>query len=381
MVAQKPLKIMNPKSPELKYTGNEPEWRVQPTEENRVSRLSAAFAWYNYHYGKKDVKEIIIDWLTRNDRVKEAKDFAKVPDNTITNVYGWVARMNLRGLELTESETLRLNNVISGHIVAAKSVQQVVEIEVKEPEIPRITIQDRLREKATEAAGEIDGMFDDLIVAGSKMGADFKPITILRGMNVAPQMVSPIVDHWKLRLAELEEVAKGTDSQLVEGYSNFGKLQIRNLIKFCEQVIADCGSYVQLKKVERKPRKKKAVSPERVVARFKYMREFPELKLTSELPTKLIDAQEAWLYDTKKRKLIYVVADTHVGSFTVKGTGLIGFDTNLSVQKTLRKPADQIKALLTGGVAQQRKYFKDIKSTEIKFNGRSSDNLILLKVR
>jgi hypothetical protein len=75
------------------------------------------------------------------------------------------------------------------------------------------------------------------------------------------------------------------------------------------------------------------------------------------------------------------VADTHVGSFTVKGTGLIGFDTNLSVQKTLRKPADQIKALLTGGVAQQRKYFKDIKSTEIKFNGRSSDNLILLKVR
>ena len=55
--------------------------------------------------------------------------------------------------------------------------------------------------------------------------------------------------------------------------------------------------------------------------------------------------------------------------------------TTNSVQKTLRKPAEQIKGLLAGGVASTRKFFKDIRATEVKFNGRSNENLILLKVR
>jgi hypothetical protein len=138
---------------------------------------------------------------------------------------------------------------------------------------------------------------------------------------------------------------------------------------------------VQIKKTERAPRKKKPVSPERLTQKFRYLKEFAELKLTSEPVTKLVNCQEAWMYDTKKRKLIYVVADTHVGTMTVKGTSLVGFDTTNSVQKTLRKPAEQIKALLTGGVVQHRKYFKDIKATEVRFNGRSNENLILLKIR
>jgi hypothetical protein len=75
------------------------------------------------------------------------------------------------------------------------------------------------------------------------------------------------------------------------------------------------------------------------------------------------------------------MADTHAGSFTVKNNNLIGFDPTNSVQKTLRKPAEQIRALLQGGVAQHRKSFKDIKATEVKFNGRGNENLILLKIR
>jgi hypothetical protein len=198
---------------------------------------------------------------------------------------------------------------------------------------------------------------------------------------VAPQLVGEIAQDWKRRLEELEQVVAGKDAQLVEGYGNFGKLQVKNLVKFAEQVIADCGSYVQIKKTERAPRKKKPVSPEKLTAKFKYLKEFGELKLTSEPVTKLVNAQEAWLYDTKKRKLIYVIADTHAGSFTVKGSAIIGYDPTNSVQKTLRKPAEQIKALLQGGVAQHRKYFRDIKATEVKFNGRGNENLILLKIR
>lgn len=379
MAALKPLKTLNPKSPDAKYTGDEPEWNTQPDLDNRVSRLGRAFSWYNYHYGKKDAKELIIDWLARTDRSREAKDFARVSENDIVPTHGWLARMSLRGLTLNEHESSTLNGAVN-NLIAQVKVSKVAKAESSDA--PKgLTIQDRLREKMQEAAGEIEGMFDEMISNGVKMSADYKPITVLRGMNVAPQLIGEISKNWQARLSEFEEAAKGKDEQLTEGYAHFGKAQIKSLIKFAEQVVADCGSYVQLKKVERKPRAKKAVSPEKLCLRFKYQKECADPKLTSEPVTKLVGGQEAWLYDTKKRKLIYVVADAHVGTFTVKGSSLIGFDAANSVQKTLRKPAEQIKALLTGGVANHRKYFKDIKTTEVKWNGRSNENLVLLKVR
>ncbi len=376
--ALKPLKALNPRSADTKYTGSEPEWRIQPTTENRNSRLGAAFHWYGYHYGKKEVKEFIIDWLARNDRQREAKEFARVPESTITNVYGWLARMSLMGLELNEHEELKLNDQIKLHIGSVKAVKEVVE-KTDEPIAVKPNIQDRLREKMIEAAGEIEGMFDEMIAAGAKMSADYKPMVLLRGMNIAPQMVGSIADDWKRRMDELQEATAGKDAQLVEGYSNFSKIQLRNLIKFCEQVIADCGNYVQIKKVERKPRAKKAVSPEKLASKFKFLKDFAELKLTSESPAKLVGASEAYLYDTKKRKLVHVVADQHIGSFSVKGSSIVGFDTANSQQKTLRKPAEQLKALLGSGKPAARKFFKDIKATEIRFNGRGNENLIILK--
>jgi len=86
------------------------------------------------------------------------------------------------------------------------------------------------------------------------------------------------------------------------------------------------------------------------------------------------------LYDSKKRKLIHVVADEYAKVFTVKNNSIIGFSTVESQQKTLRKPADQIKALVAGGKPASRKFFKDIKATETQFNGRGTENLIILKV-
>ena len=73
------------------------------------------------------------------------------------------------------------------------------------------------------------------------------------------------------------------------------------------------------------------------------------------------------------------MADSHIGTFTIKGSAIIGFDTINTVQKTLRKPSEQLKELLSGGKPAARKVFKDIKATETKYNGRGNENLIILK--
>jgi hypothetical protein len=373
----KPLKSMTPRSQDAGY-GPEPQWKEQPPEDQRISAMTRMFNWYNYHYGKKEAKDCIVDWLARNERAAEAKEFNRLPEAAVHKIgIGWVCRANLLGLALTDAEVATINATIADYIAAGRSVKEVVE--VAEVAVIRPNIQDRLREKMSEAAGELEGMYDEMIRAGGKMSADYKPISLLRSLNVAPQLIGTVKQVWERRLEELQAVAAGKDADLVEGYAHYGKLQVRNFVKFAEQVIADCGSYVQIKKSEKKPRAKKAVPPEKVVARFKYAREFAELKLKSESATKLVGASEAWLYDSAKRKLIHVVADTHLGTFTVKGSAIVGFDPAATVQKTLRKPAEQIRSITGVGKPAARKAFKEIKATEVKFNGRGNDNLIILK--
>jgi len=94
----------------------------------------------------------------------------------------------------------------------------------------------------------------------------------------------------------------------------------------------------------------------------------------------LIDKSEAWLYDTKKRKLIHVVADDYSKTFTIKNNSIIGFSTVETQQKTLRKPAEQLKGITAVGKPAARKFYKDIRATEVVFNGRGTENLIILRV-
>jgi hypothetical protein len=371
------IKRLNPKGAETKYVGFEPEWKFQPTEDNRISRLAQAFNWYNYHYGKRDAKEMICQYLEVNHRPKDAKLLRGIPDSQIRLTPAWVCRMSLMGLQLSEHEICVVDEQISEMLRAKQEVKKVVT--EGEATQARLTIQDHLREKVSECCGELEGMFDDFITGGAKMSADFKPIALMRGMNISPNMVGTVSAVWELRLAEYNEVLEGKDADLIEGYSHLSKLQLKNCVKFCETVINDCKSYVQLKKVERKPRAKKAVSPERLSQKFKYLREFDELKLKSEPPAKLVNASEAWLYDTAKRRLIHVMADSHIGTFTIKGSAIVGFDALTTVQKTLRKPAEQIKTVMSGGKPAMRKEFAAIKSTETKFTGRGNENLVILK--
>jgi uncharacterized protein (DUF433 family) len=373
------IKPLNPKGAETKYVGHEPEWKSQPEEHNRISAFSKAFAWYNYHYGKKDAKDMLCQYLEINHRNQDAKTMRGIPDSQIRLTPAWVCRMTLMGLQLNEHEQGIIDEQIAGMLKVKQEARRDKAEVAAEGVAAKLTIQDHLREKVSECAGELEGMFDEFIQAGAKMSADWKPIAQIRGMNISPNMVGTISEVWKIKLAEFEEVLEGADADLVEGYSHLTKNQIKQCVKFIEQVIADCGNYVQIKKVERKPRAKKAVSPERVSAKFKYLKEFTELKLTSATPAQLVNASEAWLYDTKKRKLIHVMADTHIGTFSVKGSAVVGFDTMSTVQKTLRKPAEQIKELLAGGKPAARKVFKDIKATETKYNGRGNENLVILK--
>jgi hypothetical protein len=75
----------------------------------------------------------------------------------------------------------------------------------------------------------------------------------------------------------------------------------------------------------------------------------------------------------------YVAAEYQ--ELSVKGASVTGFSEMLSVQKTLRKPVDQLKDFKAAGKVQLRKFLDDIKATDTKMNGRINEEIMLLKVQ
>jgi hypothetical protein len=380
------VKSLNPRDADTKYFGDEPLFVIQPDSDQRRVAMMRSFTWYHRFYGKKDAKELMSQYLDFHKRTQDAKVMRKVDDKEFLLTLCWLARMNLRGLELNEHEELTLENEIQ------RLLKTIFKPEVKEASSTgapiivnnavRPNIQDILRDKAREAAGELEGLFDEFIDAGSPTKHSLRPLDEVAKKNVMPQHISLLSEVWKKKLNEFEEVLKGTDSQLVQGYSHLTKIQIKNTIKFIELVINDLNSYISVKKAAKAPRARKAVPVEKIVAKLKYLKTFKDtaskIDLISIHSTKLHGASEAWVYDTAKRKLHHYVADEYSKAFTVKGSTLIGFDTAQSEVKTLRKPGEQLKEVM-GSKPAARKYFKDIKAVATTPNGRFNENMIILK--
>ena len=102
------VKLLFPKTADVKYTGSEPEWPEQPATAHRRGAMLSAFNWYNYHYGKKDAKEFAQDWVDEHLSTKDAKAFKTVSEQNFPLPIGWLCRMSAVGFELTEEEIVRI---------------------------------------------------------------------------------------------------------------------------------------------------------------------------------------------------------------------------------------------------------------------------------
>ena len=372
------IKSLNPRDADTKYMGDEPFFPLQPDEDQRTVALTRSFTWYNRFYNKKDAKELLCQFLESHNRIDEAKKLRKLDEREYFMTLCWLARMTMRGLELSEHENSTLENEIA-RLSLLIHKPEIIEKVDEDKTNNRPNIQEIMREKARDAAGELEGVFDVFYTSGK---SSTKIVDIVARFNVMSQHIPIIVEVWKKKQTEFETLNETDDKELKEAYGNLGKIQLRNILKFIEGVLGDLNSYISIKKASKAPRKKKAVPVEKIVARLKYLKEFKDpvnkLDLLSVHPTKLHGASEAWVYDTAKRKLHHYIADEYSKTFTVKGNTILGFDSNTSEIKTLRKPGEQIKEIM-GSKPAARKAFKEIKAVSAIPNGRFNENMIILK--
>jgi len=329
--------------------------------------LSAALNWYNQNKDSKDSQKYASDYLKKKHKIS-ADSVLKYRGTT----FGYVCRILTNGGILSDKD----QSWFDSELESLKSDLSKVKEEVPVEKTNVINIQDRIREKAKEYIGEMEGQIDDLII--SNFSSNVSPYGIMHTMEVKGAYTKFIVDHFKTRRAEFDEVLNTKDNELKEAYSNFTKPNLKKLIAYCDQVILDCGKLSSTAVKSRKPRKRKVKSATELTAKMNYCKEFAELKLTSIKPTDIIGTLQLWVYNTKTKKLgVYNAEDA--GGLSVKGSSIQNFSETKSVQKTLRKPAVTLPEVLKGGKVVLRNILTDIRAVESALTGRINNDTILLR--
>ena len=326
-----------------------------------------------------------------------APDYVKVEDEY------WQSLPGTMGEKKGPSEFLKKR--IESYIERGSKV--VVEKKAEEKEKANVyvpTIQERIRDQAFEMAEPIDewleGWIEDKESFDPK-GFDFK--AYFKKIQPSQAHARKMKQFWEMELVDFDELERMPTAgqlkkmsehdadqwaQLKEGYSHLKKGEVKKYRSAIETVNAELDFIIEQAKATRKPRKPKARSASKVVEKLKFCKADDKYSIASIDPTTIVGANELWVFNIKTRKIGKYVASNidpkgmqrEGTGLSVKGTTIIGYDENASIQKTLRKPPEQLKQFKTAGKVALRKFLDEIATTDTKLNGRCNPDTVLLKV-
>lgn len=329
--------------------------------------LSALLNWYHAHKDAKDAIRYINDYVKKN----KVQGKLSTEDNIMTAA--WLCRIVSNGVIVPDNVTEFLTTKFPAMFKVEKTPSVV---NSTSSVVEKTSIQDRISEKVSEVISELNGAIDDYILSGCKVSVS--PYVIMRD-KVKAVHATKIIDVFKKVRTEFDDVLHTKDEQLIEGYSNFTKAEIKKLVAYCDSIITDANKLSDESKVTRKPRKRKVKTPEQLVSKIIICDESKDYNLKSESAKNIIGASSIWVFNIKNKKLgVYHALDSE--GLSVKGTSLINFSEMKSIQKTLRKPNDILPNVVKGGKIFLRNVLEDLSTVDTKLNGRLNKDVIIVKV-
>ena len=367
-----------------------PKWDGCETwsETQFLRYFHAAMQYYRLESSGKELKVKVIDWMGRNGYDKATiQAFKKTKDNRCGTTVGAVAACLIRGMQSCRPDfnhgrdtATWLGAEIAKIIAEGKDdIDDDVVAEVKS-NVPMVSIQDRVRDASYGMTEEIETAIEAFSTDPDTFDPKaFKVLNLLKAHQAKAAHARIIKAFYERNLTELIEAATSKDEQLKEAYAHLSKANLKKITQFYQEIVSACDMLAAEAKVNRVPRKTKAVPKDKLVAKLKYKKTDEPLKLVSINPVDIIGAKELWVFNSKTRKLGKYVAEEYK-ELAVKGTTILNFNESQSVQKTLRKPVEQLKAFKDAGKVALRKFLEDINAVDTKLNGRVNEDIMLLKV-
>lgn len=348
-----------------KHLGDEPVFTAPLTQIDYINALN----WYNYMCTNSEAKEYIVEYLKNLGKVAEAKKFKTIPDSLVPTTVAWICRMLSKGYKLPVDAKEYADTRIKE---SYKYIQETKEEDSK----PIVSIQDRMKERAHDIIGEIEGMIDDYI----HENVEFSLYEWLQANSIPAAYATNIIAKLSPVLDELLEAYEGKCEQLKEGYRHYKKPDLKKLISFYNTLIEDAERYSSNTKKVRTARKPRTVSVEKKIKNLKFQKEDATLKIVSVAPENVIGAMELWTYNTKYKVFTRFVAIDR-GGLQIKGTSITNFDEHNSISRSVgrKEPTEFLKRILEGGKIVLRKVLDELK-TEKPLAYRINENTILLRV-
>ena len=354
------------------------------------AKFREAMKYYRMESSAKELKPKVIDWMGRNgyDR-DQIGEFKKTKDWRCNLTMGAIAACLVKGMPEVrqgfngnKSAADWLKEQIAEAVEHGKwDIEEVEVVKATKAVAPVVTIQDRIRDQAVQMSDEIDAAIDSWIMDPEAFDPKaIKMVSLLRGKGAKAAQARYIKGFFANGLAELQELAGGSaDDQLKEGYKHVSRKNVKKLIEFYESIAQACEQIAAESKVMKKPRATKVKPAEELVKRVKFKLTDDKLGVASVPSAGLIGAQGAIVYNSKTRKIGLYIAKTSAG-LSVKGASIVDF-TEKSMQKTLRKPAEQLKDLkLQNTQRRVEAWIGAIKATDTLLNGRMNADIMILRV-
>lgn len=353
---------------DAKIYGKERQYDREMTKMELISALS----FYN-SFSRKDLEKHVLAFMKKAGYSKtQVSEFNACEDWKFPLTSAKLAAVISKSGEvaLTKNALEGLKRDIDTCITQGKINLMTIAKEEAAPIVPKI---DANMKKATSIIAEIDFQIDE-------RNWDFDVYACMQENLATPVVAKYIEDRYSNLVEELMLAYEKADEQLVEGYSNFKRPDLKKFMMFVENIMASAKKYtlnVKAMKV-RKPRKLKVKSAAQLTTKVKFCKSFPELKLVSIDPTSIVGAQSVWIYNTKYRKLgVYIAAPNQ--TLSVKGTTIINYNEELSLQKTLRKPEIQLNEFTVANKVTLRKFLENINGKAATLNGRLNEDTVILK--
>jgi hypothetical protein len=331
--------------------------------------LIEALSFYN-SFARKDLARHILSFMKKAGYSREQiTNFNACEDWRLPITSAKLAAViNKSGEIALEKRAIdNLKQDIDKCVLRGKEVLNVVE------EVEVVAKVDPSTKKAIAIIAEIDHQIDE-------RNWSFDVYAWMQEMLATPVIAKHVEKNYVQLLEELMLAYEKADDQLIEGYSNFKRVELKKFIGFVESILTSAKKYVQNTKAMkvRKPRKVKEKSATQLTSKVKFCKSFPDLKLVSISPADIVGAASVWIYNTKYRKLgVYIAAPNK--TLSIKGTTIINVNEEISISKTLRKPEAQLNEFATASKVALRKFLENINGKAATLNGRLNEDTVILK--
>lgn len=372
------------------------------------------FKWLYYNQADiKDIQPAMYLWMKENGYTKEQISAVKRAKHISPYVAINCRLMNLgmpafhqkhadywNELPGTGGNLKPITDFVIKHLEVAiqeglNKKEEVKVVEKSKKNVYRPTIRQVMFEASVTKVEEIDQWIDDFMISEDvKSVKSFQPLKMLQKVETKANHARMIRKFYEgehaeyvkvnnipkpTQLKKMSEAERDEWEQITEAYGSFSTAYKKAYLDMIVKILDACDIIIAEQKVNRKPRKVKEKTVDQQVSKLKFKASDSTYGIASVPPGKLVGAVCAVVFNSKNRKLgIYIAKDSD--GFKVKGTSLLHYNSETSIQKTLRKPAEVLPNYKKTTKAKAIKQFEFLKTTETKLNGRFNDETVILAV-